>query len=342
MRRDLSHIKDVPVFFILGSARSGTSLLRLMLESHENIYIPLENPYILFLYTKYKKVYNWDEKKFTKLYKDLSYFRIFKLWNTDKDKLKEEILEYGSHASFQTLCKIIHTNYQSFQPKSEVKIIGDKNPFYSIFCKRIHLIFPDAKFIHIIRDYRGHALSVKKAGLFKPIFSSIVYRWKLQNKKIDQLKKTDPDIFCTIKYEDLVEDTVPVLQKICTFLNIEFKKEMATHLQRNLITAIYKKDHIQKFHSSLSEPINKSKKDEWKTELSKEQIKICDQIAGKYPEKYNYIREFEKFSLWFRLSHLGGIAYGYFIYPFLSLLWLMPINVVSVLIPYMMPKRKNI
>ena len=250
--RGLDNIKDVPIFFILGSPRSGTTLLRFLLDSHENIYIPLESPYIISLFRKYRNISEWNEITFEKLFRDLSFFQKYKLWKADKNKLKNDILLYGKNATYQIICKIIHTNYFSLIPKKEVKLIGDKNTPYGLRNKAIHGIFPDAKFIHFVRDYRAHLFSMLNTGIYSKIVPSIVTRWKYQNNKIEKLKVKVPGNFITIRYEDLVDNAEITIKKICIFLNIEYKSQMVLHPQRNDISNFFNKNEFEKLHNSLT------------------------------------------------------------------------------------------
>jgi hypothetical protein len=340
MNNNLSKIEKVPIFFILGSPRSGTYLLRFILDSHENIYIPLENPYIPFLYKKYKNTKKWNDISFEKLYHDLTLFKPFSLWKTDKNKLKKEILEVGANASFQTICKIIHSNYYSITPKKEILIIGDKNPPYAVNNKVIRKLFPDAKYIHLVRDYRGFAFSMLKTDIFRPIVSSLITRWKYQNKKIEKFKVKIPGNFTTVRYEDLVDDPEITIKRICTFLNIEYKAEMIQHSQRENLNTVFNENVIGKYHNSLTESINSSKKDEWRKGLSEHQIKICDYIVGSFSEKYNFIPIYKHFSNAFKLKCLPGKIWGYLYFPFLKLFSILPFNLLSILIRLLRKIRK--
>ena len=42
---DINKIKELPIFFIVGSPRSGTTMLRTIFDAHPNVSIPLENPF---------------------------------------------------------------------------------------------------------------------------------------------------------------------------------------------------------------------------------------------------------------------------------------------------------
>ena len=53
-KQEIDTIRNLPFFFILGRPRSGTTLLRTILDAHPNIVIPPENSYLIHLYFKYR------------------------------------------------------------------------------------------------------------------------------------------------------------------------------------------------------------------------------------------------------------------------------------------------
>ncbi len=54
--------KGIPIFFVVGRPRSGTTLLRTLFDAHPNVLVPPECQFIINLYPKYGKVTNWSKK----------------------------------------------------------------------------------------------------------------------------------------------------------------------------------------------------------------------------------------------------------------------------------------
>ncbi len=318
---------SIPIFFIVGRPRSGTTLLRCLLDAHPKINIPLECAFVIQLYSKYGKITKWNERKILSFYEDVLNFPNFQFWITDRDKLKTDLLNCIGECSYSIICKVVYQNNISFFKKENILLIGDKNPPYSLHTDQLLKIFPEARFIHIKRDYRDNAISMIRAKFESPIYSSLTYRWKYLNKKIDKQKRLTPNRFYTLRYEDLVTNTEFYLKEICLFLDIEFSENMKNYRDKiNDMLAIYPEELINKYHKSLLSPITNEKNYNWKHTLTKKQIKTCDIVMGSFAEDCGYERIYSKKYPLFYLSCIPGIIFGHLLFIFIGLLNRVPFN----------------
>jgi len=330
MVSEINKIKSIPFFFIIARPRSGTTLLRTLLDAHSNIIIPIESPLILHLSGKYKNIRVWNKKKLTDFYNDLLNVLDFNTWPVDHEKLRKDILECEGKTSFSSICKVVHYNYISSYKKNEIKYLGDKNPRHSNTMPLIFKLFPHAKYIHLVRDYRDHILSMTKTRLAN--ISNIVviaYRWKYSAKKMDKFKKKYPGSFFTIRYEDLVNNPSCYLKNICDFLEIPYEETMLDSY-RNVEEAYktYTKERIA-FYGKLTEPVTNSRSNLWQTEMKEIDIKIADSIAGKYAGNLGYIRKYKKYGILFYLKILPGITVAKFVYFLHNSLGIFPYGIKS-------------
>ncbi len=311
---DKDKVKSLPFFFIIGRPRSGTTLLRTLFDAHPEVIIPLESPLIIDLYNKYGKVKIWDKKKLLSFYQDVQNQRKFESWTIDKDRLKDDIFACEGETSFQLLCKIVYYNYISFFDKKDIKLLGDKNPVYSLYSfytKRLIKIFPEAKFIHITRDYRDNILSIQKVDFEAPILPLLAYRWKYSTKQIKKVKDKHPESFYTIKYEDMVKNPGRHIEKLCNFLGIEYTSSVLEfRRKKDEILKVYSKEQVEEYHKNLFSPINTTKINLWKKQMSERDIKIADMVVGKYAELSGYSRKYKKLNILIYLLILPAIIYG--------------------------------
>jgi hypothetical protein len=207
------------LFFIVGRGRSGTTLLRLLLDTHPAISVPPEAQFIMSLYNKYART-RWDKGKILSFYNDLWLEERLDDWNLNREKLKQDLLACGSEASFSHLCMTVYANYALVQGKEGVTILGDKNPIYARFLKELIGLFPESRFIHIVRDYRDNILSYQSVKFDVNSTSALAYRWKKYNEEVLKYSRIYPERFILVRHEDLLTDPTRHLRRVCSSINI--------------------------------------------------------------------------------------------------------------------------
>ncbi len=195
-------------FFLVGSERSGTTLLRLMLDHHPQIEWCEE-----FEYTVDKM---GDQGEFPNLkeYTDfLSSDFIFQLSG----------FEIDPNLSYPQL---IRSFLDQRQKKRGKKIIGAT--VHRNF-DRLLYILPDAKFIHLIRDGRDVAKSFIRMGWAGNVLTGI-RNWQAIEKLWETLEaKLTNDRKITIYYEDLICNPEKILNQLCQFMGVEYSAAMLSY-----------------------------------------------------------------------------------------------------------------
>ncbi len=304
----MEKIDQVPFFFILGRPRSGTTLLRTLFDAHPGICIPPECKFILDLYPKYGRKTNWQEKDLLVFLGDLLQQWRFDTWKIDAGRLKEDLLKCTGNAPYGRICKTVYLNYRSFFEKNEILLFGDKNPGYTIYTRRLLKIFPDAKFIQILRDPRDNFVSVKDVDFELPVPSLVATKWKLFYRSVKKMENRYPDRFRTVKYEDLVDDPDREMKALCEFLGIPYHAGMLDFYKKeDEIFKVYPREFITRYHANLVKQVNKSRSGIWKEKLTPKEIRLVDQAVGKIAEEAGYQREYKKFNLGSWFQSLPGI-----------------------------------
>lgn len=309
----------VPFFFILGRPRSGTTLLKTLFDAHPNVKIPSELPIFLPLYQKFKNVKNWDKKNILSFIDHVFQPNLFnhrKLENLkiDKDLFTDDLLKLENRCSIQDL--LIKFNEHSFSafPKGDILLVGDKNPVYSVYAKRLLHIFPEAKFICIIRDYRDNYVSLRnlqEVRLEAPILALQISRWVWVANIFLAHQQRFPKRFFIIRYEDLVTKPQESFSEICSFLKIPYNIEVFDfYKKKDDLLKAFPNPIIAQIHKSLMEPVNTGRMELWKTQLSDEEVRIADQIAGRTADLMGYYRNSKKFSLGLYLKAAPMAMYG--------------------------------
>lgn len=300
----IDHIRKLPFFFILGRPRSGTTLLRTLLDVHPNITIPLENSGMIHLHFKYRGIKHWDQLRLSELHADFRKLNFIEHWNLDWEHI-ESSLEQASHLklSFHEIIRVFYYHYQSEFIKEEILCLGDKSPLNSLYSKELFQLFPHAKFIHLVRDYRANLASMSKHDVFSPSSTVILMQWLKSANQINELARNNPQRFLQLRYEDLVVDPGAYYEEICNFLQVKYIPELLDpDYRKNTVNNIYNDAFLDKWQPDLSGKISTSNVDKWRKELDAGSILKADYIAGKTGQDYHYEPVSTSFGLLFKLS----------------------------------------
>jgi len=331
-------IKDIPMFFIMGRPRSGTTLLSALFDAHPNVKIPPEFPIFLGLIQRFKNIRRWDERNIQAFVDHIFENNVFNhrtLENlkVDRATLTQELLAAGSEASLADLLKVFNASAYSLFPKEEILLIGDKNPLYSIYIKRFIHTFPDARFVCITRDYRDNFISMKGLADLKleaPILTLQVFRWRFVAREFLRYKQRYPERFFIVRYEDVVMSQEETIRNVCNFIGVPFDPSVFEfHTKKEETEKSYPQEIVKRIHNSLMKPINTGRMGLWKTELTPSQVKIADQVAGRYAETMGYHRVDSRFHLALFLKTLPMVIYGMILFKFMQFGSILPYKLSS-------------
>jgi len=284
--------------FIIGNPRSGTTLLRLMLTCHKNILIPPECGFAVWWYVKYK---DWGEQGFDEnllfeFIQDLMQSRKIETWGINPEELFK-FIEERRPSSYSGLVSSVYDWYGLSQGKKFVRW-GDKNNFYIDHIDTIKAIFPEAFFIHIVRDGRDVACSYKKLSEQKvdsPYtpnlpreIEEIARQWKNNVKRaIKSFSKIGWENVYELKFENLVIDTKDTLQKLCHQLGEEYDPSVLRYHALNMEHELEPKEFLKWKGKTLKEPIL-DEVGRYSRELTSHELSVFYRVAGEVLSKYGY------------------------------------------------------
>ena len=224
------------IVFIVAPVRSGSTFLRLMLNSHPNITNPGECDFLFDL------VSDDGEYPNINVYQDwLSLNRIYKAKNLTID----EKLNYS---------ELMLSFVEQMDVENSVLSMNIHHNLY-----RIPKVFSNACYIHLLRDPRDVARSCIGMGWVGNVYYGIDI-WLEVEKSWDELKKSlKPNQYIEIKYEDLLNDIESGLTKICNFLGLEYSEKMLDYAKQ----------------SSYDLP-NKNLSYQWKKKYSKRELQLVE------------------------------------------------------------------
>lgn len=264
--------------FIVGVQRSGTTLLRLILNAHSEIAIPEEARFLSPILSKdcANKIYTGNE-----LQNLIQYLRKnsqFALWNFDTTDFFNQ-LEACEEISVKDLISLMYTSYCNKEGK---QIWGDKSLFFGSI-EILHELFPDARFIHIVRDGRDIFDSWRKMDKTKSNPAVMALDWTYKEKSINNAFTHIPaNKQLTLRYEDLLKNPQEAVTLVCDFLDIPYE---------DTLLEFYKSSdkYIGKHHSELIfRKIDNQNTMKWKKTLNSRELAIFTSLARPLLEKYDY------------------------------------------------------
>ncbi|HTX87876.1 MAG TPA: sulfotransferase [Bacteroidales bacterium] len=318
-------ITEIPIFFVLGRPRSGTTLLRTLFDAHPNVKIPIEYPFFFYLYARYRKEGRIRKEEAGVLFEELRTKKVFNRRYFDYMKMDEEAFLHSLEAfpgglSPMDFYKLVNYHSGSLFDKEEIRWIGDKNPIYSIYPQKLLELFPGSRFLCIVRDYRDNFVSMRKFEFEALNTFLLAYRWKYVIRLFLKMKKKYPDRFYIIRYEELVSKPEEHVKKLCEYLELPFHQEVLDFYRKSSEAPKYVPEELMmKYHKSLTEPISTDKINLWKTELTPKQIRALDFTVGKLAEKMEYERQYRSFYPAILLHRAVFSAYGFLLFRLMYL-----------------------
>lgn len=291
----MHHSKNNSPIFVIGNPRSGTSLLRLMLHSHPLICIPPECHFFLWLEERYG---NFCSSQLSDYVNDLFQSRKFETWKLDKSDLTN-YLQAKIPQNYSELTSSIYSFYANMNNKSDAIHWGDKNKLWKQKLSTIVKYFPNAKFIHIVRDGRDVACSFRELGQKSvdskyypklPVeVAEIASRWTTNLQFIsDFLSTLNASNFVEIKYEDLVSSTRLQLQSLFHFLSLEYSEMSENYYVGKSFEDIEPKEFMQ-WKAKLTSAPDVRNISKYKNEMTLKEIDAFEKIANGVLLKYGYL-----------------------------------------------------
>jgi len=266
-------------FFLIGAQRSGTTLLRLILNAHSQIAIPEEGTFLIPLLKKRNLRNPISGPALSALVSYLSLNPQLKLWACDLEAYLAELAEKDEIS----LGRLIEDLYSIYARQNGKSIWGDKTPPFFRKVDIFHSLFPQARFIHIVRDGRDVFDSWRKIDRTKGNVSTIALDWCFKLSRIEKSFSRIPEANRMIlRYEDLLQRTEESVRSVCRLLDIDYQAGMMEFHRSS-------HKYIGTHHSKLIfRPVNSKNVKKWKKNLTPREIRSFTLIAGRTLRKYGY------------------------------------------------------
>jgi len=279
-----------PYIFIVGCPRSGTTLFRHIVGAHPQIAITPEAHWIP-LWFEGRKGLTPDGLVTPELIQQLLEDPKFALFRIGREDLLT-LMPNGQPVSYASFVTSIFDLYGKAQGKA---IVGNKTPDSVRRLGTLHSLWPESRFVHIIRDGRDVALSFmnwskvlqKKPGNFPtwkvdPV-STVALWWELNVRSgLQAARWLGPDLYYEIRYESLIANPAAECKALCDFLGLPYEEAMLGYCEGQT------KDH-ENHADPAWRPITPGLRD-WRTEMPTGDVERFEAAVGELLVELDYPR----------------------------------------------------
>lgn len=274
--------EPIDPFFIVGSGRCGTTLLRRVLQTSPEVHIPPENWTLLVIIPSFRK-YRWGMR-----WEDFAHLMTSRLLHQgakreprwfdfpQADALLEKLK--GVAPEERSLAHAIDLMYRYHGQvlEDEFERWGDKTPLNVTRMRELLSTFPNARFVHLIRDPFDVVASWLKLGRYSEPGQPAL-QWKSRVERACAFARDHPSRCLEVHYERFVQKPEATVGKVCDFLGINFSHQLLSERDqkdqmRGIASTFY---HKNVFDAISAEHIGKGRR-----RLGADQKRIVQETIG--------------------------------------------------------------
>ena len=263
---------------VLGVRRSGTTLLRVMLDRNPQLAIPDESYFVPQLARRHRG--RVDPEAFVD---DLRRLPTLVEWDLSPDVVVARLRDG------MTTGEAIAAVFDAYAAERGKPRWGDKTPLYMQHLPLLERLFAEARFVHLIRDGRDAAqsfLSVPRGIMtegwgYPRDPAEFACQWATEVRAARALgEQVGRARYLELRYEALVGEPESELRRVCAFAGLEYHDGMLGYVGQ---TESARKEHQQR----LNEPPRVGVRD-WRTEMSAREIADFEAVAGDLLHELDY------------------------------------------------------
>ena len=297
----MSEPRNAPIY-IVGTERSGSNLLRVILNAHSRIDVP-HPPHILKYFSPLEHRYGdlSIDENLRRLVRDIGRLLTVHIYPWDVDIDVDRVVSesrprnlFGAFAAIQE---------QHLEASGKARW-GNKSTFMIHHVDAILERDPDARIVWLVRDVRDVAVSSRKS-VFSPCHPAHTARlWvQQQTEGLELEKRMNPGRMLRMHYEDLLENPERELRALCTFLGEEFESGLLDHASTG---AARKGAGLSESWENTGKPILRGNTGKWRSGLSRLELESVESEAASVMVALGYATETTPRTFgWFRRRQFG-------------------------------------
>ncbi|HEV7730999.1 MAG TPA: sulfotransferase [Candidatus Binatia bacterium] len=281
--------RATPPFFLVGNPRSGTKMLRELMNASPDLWMSDIESTFIPRYTRQLDQYGdlATRDGFDRLADALAHTRAFVLWERrgiriDRQRWWDRCRTRTWPGILEALFRSVHEQEIPNPPKPWPEIVwGDKTPVYMAELPLLAELYPEARFIHVIRDVRDCCLSTEKLWGNSPMRTAQHWTDRIQACRAAG-QELGPSRYMELRYEDLVADVKPTLGRLFDFLGVATPADAGRFLRVP-----------ENYGSARGEvQVVATNRQKWRTAMSPALRRRIEGVSGDLLAALDYEREF--------------------------------------------------
>jgi hypothetical protein len=271
-----------PFPFLVSSGRSGTTLLRAMMNAHPQMAVPPETFFVTRFLPERGRWETPEGFATERFVSDVLVNERFGRWELPETLVREAVTEerprdYGD---------AIRSLYALYARTGGKRRYADKTPVYIYEMPALAETFPEARFVHVIRDGRDVApalvgMDVRPNGLPE---AALLWRERVEAGRAAG-RGLGPHRYMELRYEDLVSGPEEALRDLCEFISLDYDPAMLTY--PDTASEVVARDGGPERHRGLFlEPTTGFR--DWRTDLTGDEVEVIELLAGETLAELGY------------------------------------------------------
>lgn len=271
---------QVVPFFVVGAQRSGTTMLRLMLNQHSRLSVPFES---VFIPEFFRRLHEFGD-----LTQPANMSALLDAIGAHPFVVKGRLIPDPAAVLVrnpETYPQLIDAIFSELATSRGKVRWGDKTPSYVLDMEILWLLFPRCKFVHLIRDGRDVATSLRNVSWGSKDLVKLARDWSWKVTLGRKMGEMIPQNYLEVHYEQLVRSPESTLARICQFLGEPFEEAMLRYpetAEMDMPAA-----SLGWHGSSVSAP-DEAKLQAWRHGMSQSDQIVFEQVAGATLEMFGY------------------------------------------------------
>jgi hypothetical protein len=283
--------------FIVGSPRSGTTLLRFMLAAHSDLAIPPETGFAGHIAGNEKLAGLGPEELLRIMTNFPPAAPAWRDFGLAEETLRRALLDLNPFS----VAEGIRSFYRLYAARHGKRRVGDKTPSHGQAMIAIERLLSEAAFIHIIRDGRDSSFSLRDKWFAPSRDIAVLAAYWRDN--VTQCRQQGRSVrrYLEVRYEDLLRDTPGQLRRICDFVDLPFEAGMLTFHEKaptllaehqgrkamdGSVIISQEQRRVQQWRATT--PPDMSRVGLWRTGLTGEEQRVFFNVAGALLEDLGY------------------------------------------------------